>query len=192
MKKKTMLLAVLILTRVLVFADMYVEASAGYGWGKAVLNAQNMKDILGSGYEETVYGGSVKIGTGPVFGLSIYFVADISYTAHRFDNGSDFVQFNYLSAGAGFVVNLTRYVSLAYTYGYPFFLNETSVSGLELKSENDIGNYVMGISVSTSFRIREARIMVGWKSEIYNGRFTGGRKFRGEYETVTVRVSFRF
>jgi hypothetical protein len=143
----------------------YFDIGLGAGKGKTEINGTNVSDVLddaGKDVSEIAVDIGFKAGYGPVGGLPLYFVAELAGIGHRFQDSSNYVQFNSYSVGPGVIFYPIPLIQLGLSVGYSFVSNDTDFSFVEYMYDSKDG-FAWNVSAAFDLRRKNHGCLVGAK-----------------------------
>jgi hypothetical protein len=107
---------------------LYFDIGIGLGLAATEIDGVDVSSGLGSSVDEIGVEVGLKAGYGPIAGIPLYIVGEMSGVGHRFDDGVDYIQFNSYLLGPGIIIYPIPQIQLGSSIGYSFVANQSSSS----------------------------------------------------------------
>ena len=140
---------------------LYFDIGIGAGGAWTSLDGTNVSDAFDFSDGSVTQIGvdlGLKAGYGPIVNKPFYIVGTIGGIGHRFDDGSDYLQFNSYIIGPGIIFYPIPLVQMAGSIGYSFVGNQTSLPGSMYESR---GGFAGDISVAVDLGRRNHGCLIG-------------------------------
>jgi hypothetical protein len=161
MKKICILILILSVISLPAFSQgLYFDVGFGLGSATTEIDGDDVGDSLGSGVDEVAIDMGLKVGYGPIAGMPLYIAGTLEGIGHRFDDGTNYIQFNSYLLGPGIIVYPTPLIQIAGSVGYSWVSNQ---SDLPISFYDSESGYAGDISVALDFGQRNHGFLVGLK-----------------------------
>jgi hypothetical protein len=183
---------------VLVLFSTYAQGfyfDIGLGIGKAwtkwngtdVADVAELRNFVGPDFMEGAVDIGLKAGYGPVANIPLYIAGTFGGIGHRFDNDTDFSQFNAYSIGPSVIFYPISLIQLAGSLGYSFVVNQTPRS-MNMPRHSK-GGVAGDVSVAVDLGRRNHGCLIGVK---YFGAVNTLRSSAGEQNASELCVFVRY
>ena len=170
----------------------YFDIGIGVGGAWTRIDGNDASDFFGGGnVREIGVDLGIKAGFGPIANMPLYIVGAIGGVGHRFDDGSNFIQFNSYLIGPGVIFYPIPLVQLAGTIGFSFLANDTDLPGVVMFG-NDGPGFAGDLSVALDFGRGLHGVLVGARYFFaVNTLEVSGVRQNTSVLTIFVRYAFR-
>ena len=115
----------------------YFDIGIGVGLCTTEIDNEDVYDALYfPGIKEIAVDVGLKAGYGPIGGLPIYIVGDLSAVGHRMYDSDNYIQFNSYLIGPGIIFYPIPKLQLALSLGYSFAANDTDMPFIMAESDS--------------------------------------------------------
>jgi hypothetical protein len=190
MKKTYFSVLLFSLFSISVFAQgLYFDIGLGIGLPVTEIDGTNVSSSMGSSVTEVGVELGCKLGYGPIAGIPLYVVCELSGIGHRFEDSYNYLQFNSYLIGPGVIFYPIPLIQLGVSAGYSFVANDTDLPVYMYESE-----YGYGGNVSVAFDLGNDyhACLLGLKYSIaINTLETSGAEQFSSIFCAFVRYAFR-
>ena len=137
---------------------LYFDIGLGVGGAWTQVDGNNVSDLFDNSVNEVGVDLGLKFGYGLIRNAPLYFVGTFGAMGHRFDDGSNYLQFNAYLIGPGVIYYPIPLIQLAGSIGYSFIGNQTSLPTIMYKST---GGFAGDISFAIDFGQRNHGGLIG-------------------------------
>lgn len=106
---------------------LYFDVGVGLGKASTTINGTDVSSGFSSSVKEMGVGVDLKLGYGPISGMPLYVVGTLGGVGHRFDDNSNYIQFNSYILGGGVIVYPVSMLQIAASGGYSFVKNQSDL-----------------------------------------------------------------
>lgn len=153
---------VLLVSTSLFAEGVYFEGGIGFGKPVTSVDGEDLSDYLGgSGVDEVGAYLGLKLGYGPIPGSSVYIAGVLEGIGHRFDDGSNYIQFNSYLLGPSVIVYPASLLQLSGSVGYSWVYNDTDIAGVSFY-DSDSG-YAFDVSAALDLGKGNHGVLLGAK-----------------------------
>ncbi|MCL2722708.1 MAG: hypothetical protein FWD47_15370 [Treponema sp.] len=139
---------------------IYFDAGLGVGSATTKMDGTNFSKLAGPGVSDVATELGLKIGYGPVADKPLYIVGETGGIGHRFDDGSDYIQFNSYLIGPGVIYYPIPLVQLGFSVGLSWIANQTNMPMLMFDSD---GGYAYNFSAAVDLGNSNHGCLIGLK-----------------------------
>lgn len=192
MKKAFLGSIIFFLASVPMFAEgFYFDGGIGIGKPTTTIDGDDIADSLsGSGVDEIGVDLEIKLGYGPISGNNLYIAGVLEGIGHRFDDGSNYIQFNSYLAGPSVIFYPIPLLQLSGSAGYSWVSNDTDISGVSFY-DSDYG-YAFDLSAAVDLGSGKHGVLIGAKYfRAQNTLETSGAEEVSSMFSIFVQYAYR-
>lgn len=106
---------------------IYFDIGIGAGGATTTIDGEDVSDSFGSTVTDAAAELGFKLGYGPIAGIPVYIVGEVSGIGHRFSDDYNYIQFNSYLFGPGLVFYPLPFLQIGGSFGFSTVANQTDL-----------------------------------------------------------------
>ncbi|ORC29892.1 hypothetical protein B4O97_18740 [Marispirochaeta aestuarii] len=139
---------------------LYFDIGFGLGSATTEIDGEDVGDSLGSGVDEVGVDLGLKVGYGPIAGMPLYIAGTLEGIGHRFDDGTNYIQFNSYLLGPSLIVYPIPLIQIAGSIGHSWVSNQ---SDLPISFHDSESGFAGDLSVALDLGQKNHGFLLGLK-----------------------------
>lgn len=139
---------------------LYFDIGAGAGAARTLIGSENVRASFGSAVSDTGVELGIRLGFGPLESLPVYLAAELSGIGHRFQDTSNYLQFNSYMAGPSLFFYPADVLQIGGALGVSWVSNSTDFPATMYRS---VGGFAGNIYAALDLGNDDHALLVGFR-----------------------------